>query len=126
MARFTKAEVEVMRILWEHGASKPGQIEEKFPRPIKNSALRALLTVLIDKGHVVRRRKGKAYFYKARTRKESAFRAMYRELLNTFCGGSHEALVFHIIKTEELSNDELRELKQLAQERIEEEAGQRR
>lgn len=119
MARFTKAEFEVMRILWERGESNPGQIQEQFPRPIKNSALRALLGVLINKGHVARRRQGKAYFYKARTRKESAFRVMYRELVTTFCGGSHEALVFHIIKTEKLSNEELRELKRLADEHIE-------
>ena len=123
MARFTKGEAEVMRILWERGELNPGRIQEKYPRPIKNSALRALLAVLMEKGHVVRQRKGKAYFYKAKTRRDSAFRTMYRELLNTFCGGSHEALICHIIKSEALSKEELRELKHLAEEKIDEEDG---
>jgi predicted transcriptional regulator len=121
MARFTSSEVQVMRILWEHGEMSPGQIQALFPRPIKNSALRALLSVLLEKGHVVRQRQGKAFFYKAKTRKEPAFRAMYRDMLNIFCGGSDEALICHILKTEDLSKEELCELKRLAEEKLDEE-----
>jgi len=35
MARFTAGEMEVMRILWEHGELKPSEIQRRFPRPIK-------------------------------------------------------------------------------------------
>jgi BlaI family transcriptional regulator, penicillinase repressor len=118
VARFTSGEVEVMRILWEHGELSPVQIQEHYPRPIKNSALRAFLSVLMDKGHVARRRQGKSYFYRAKTLKDSAFRTMYRDLINIFCGGSQEALIFHIVKSQSLSQKELRELKQLAEEKI--------
>ena len=40
MAHFTAGEMEVMRILWEHGELKPAEIQTHFPRPIKNAALR--------------------------------------------------------------------------------------
>ena len=52
MARFTEGELEVMQVLWEHGELKPGEIQERFPRGIRNAALRSVLLVLLEKGHV--------------------------------------------------------------------------
>ena len=114
MAQFTEGEMEVMRILWAHGEMKPAKIQEKFPREIKNSALRSYLTILLEKGHVTRRKFGKAYFYKAKTPRESAFRHTFRSLLDTFCEGSAEGLLVRLIKSEKLSEEELLELKRIA------------
>ena len=85
-----------------------------FPDPIKNPALRSYLAILVEKGHATRRLVGKSYYYKAATRSRSAFRSMLGELLDSFCGGSVQALVMNIIKTEHLSEKELLELKRLA------------
>lgn len=116
MARFTEGELEVMQIFWDEGAEmKPVEVQERFPRPIKNSALRSYLTILTEKGHLVRRREGKAFVYRAATRQESAFRSMYRQLVETFCGGSTEALIAQLIKSEEISAEELAELRKLAE-----------
>ena len=115
MSTFTPGELSVMRILWEHGEMKPAEIQEKFPRRIKNPALRSYLSILLDKGHVTRRRKGKAYLYRAKTKRRSASRTMLRELINTGFGGSTEALLCHLIKTEKLSEEELLELKRIAE-----------
>ena len=114
MSRFTPGELKVMRLLWEHGELKPAELQERFPEPIKNPALRSYLTTLLEKGHVTRRRVGKAYYYKAVTRSRSAFRTMLGELVDVYCGGSVQALVMNIIKSERLSEDELLELKRLA------------
>jgi predicted transcriptional regulator len=95
---------------------KPGELQDRFPEPIKNPALRSYLTTLLEKGHVTRRRVGKAYFYKAVTRSRSAFRTMLGELVDSFCGGSIQALVMNIIKAERISEEELLELKRLADE----------
>ena len=62
MPEFTKGELEVMRILWEHGELKPGEILELFPWKITNSSLRSYLAILLDKGHVKRRRVGEGVF----------------------------------------------------------------
>ena len=92
MPHFTKGELEVMRILWEHGELKPAEIQRRFPWELKNPSLRSYLTILLDKGHVVRRRIGKAYFYKAKTRRDSAFRSMVRDVARVCCDGSVEVL----------------------------------
>lgn len=116
MPRFTQGELEIMRILWEHGELKPAEIHSHFPRKITNPSLRSYLAILLDKGHIVRHRVGKAYFYRAKTRRESTFRSMLRELVDTFCGGSSEALLCHLLAKEHLSPEELLELQRMAQE----------
>jgi predicted transcriptional regulator len=116
MARFTAGEMEVMRILWEHGAMKPAEIQERFSRPIKNAALRSYLTILVEKGHLTRRVKGKAFYYCPKTKRDSTFRSMLGDLINTFCGGSSEALLCHLLAKEKLSAEELLELQRMAQE----------
>src|SRR3954468_19888646 len=116
MPRFTPGELKVMRLLWEHGELKPAELQERFPEPIKNPALRSYLTTLVEKGHVARRRVGKAYHYKAVTRSRSAFRTMLGEVVDTYCGGSVSALVVNLIRSEKLSEADLLELKRMADE----------
>jgi BlaI family penicillinase repressor len=114
MSQFTDGELEVMRILWEHGELKPAEIQEHFPHAIKNSALRSYLTILVDKGHVSRRLCGKAFYYKANTRRDSASRTAFRKVVDVFWDGSTGSLIRHLIESEELSPAELAELKRLA------------
>ena len=114
MPRFTAGELKVMRLLWERGEMKPAELQSHFPEAIKNPALRSYLTTLLEKGHVARRRVGKAYYYKATTRPAPAFRSMLADLVDAYCGGSVRALVMNIIKSEKLSEDELIALKKLA------------
>jgi BlaI family transcriptional regulator, penicillinase repressor len=114
MPRFTPGELKVMRLLWAHGELKPAELERLFPEPIKNSALRSYLGILLEKGHVSRRAVGKAYYYKAITRSRSAFRKTLGDLVEAYCGGSLQSLVMNIIQMEKLSEDDLIALKRLA------------
>ena len=116
MPPFTPGERQVMRVLWQHGELPPGEIQKYYPEPIKNSALRSYLTILVGKGHVTRRKVGKAYHYQAVTRRRSAFRETLRELLDTYCGGSTRALLMNLIRSEKLDEEELLRIKRLADE----------
>jgi len=114
MPRFTPGELSVMQILWEQGEMKPGEIQELFPEPIKNPALRSYLSILFEKGHVTRRKVGKAFYYKAATRRQSAFRQTLREMVDAYCDGSNEALLMNLLRSEKLTDSELLKLKRLA------------
>ena len=114
MSKFTPGELAIMRILWECGELKPSDVQERFPEPIKNPALRSYLKILLEKGHVTRRKVGKAYFYKASTRQQTAFRSTLREMVDAYCDGSTKSLVMNLIRNENLSEKELLELKRLA------------
>ena len=122
MVRFTEGELEVMQVLWEHGCLKPAQIQERFPRRISNMALCAVLRVLLDKGHVTRRRDGKAYFYQAKTLRRAAMKKMTRKMADLFAGGSPFALIAQMIKSEDLSKEHVEELRRLASEKTGEES----
>lgn len=113
MATFTAGELEVMQVLWDHGALNPTQIEERFPRPIQNAALRSVLLVLLEKGHVTREKVGRSYVYEARTPRQNTFKNMIRRISDVFCGGSPAALIAQIIKTEKLSKDDIAELRRV-------------
>lgn len=112
--RFTPGELCVMRLLWEHGELKPSEMQRLYPETIKNPALRSYLTILLEKGHITRRKVGKAYLYKAATRQHSAFRSTLRELIDAYCEGSTRALLLNLIRSEKLSEAELVELRRLA------------
>jgi BlaI family transcriptional regulator, penicillinase repressor len=114
MTPFTPGERNIMRLLWEHGEMRPAELQKLYPEPIKNPALRSYLTILLDKGHVTRRKVGKAFVYKAATRRHSAFRKTLRELVDTYCDGSTQSLLLNLIRAEKLDDDELLRLGRLA------------
>ena len=114
MSRFTPGELAVMQILWEQGELKPSELQELFPEPIKNPALRSYLAILVEKGHISRRKVGKAYYYRALTRRKAAFRSTIRQIVDAYCEGSARKLILDLIRAEKLSQDELLELKRLA------------
>jgi BlaI family transcriptional regulator, penicillinase repressor len=114
MTNFTDAELEVIQVLWEHGELSPQQIEERFPRSIKNATLRSVLMILLEKGHVRRKKAGRSYYYKAVTQKENAFRSLTDKMIQVFSGGSPVGLIAQLIESEELSDDDVRELQRIA------------
>ena len=114
---FTPAELEVMQVLWKHGELKPAEILERLERSTTNAALRSVLRILTEKGHVSRQMQGKAYFYKPRRSRHKALTNITRSLSDIFCGGSPAALIAHLIKTENLTDEEIRELESLAKSR---------
>lgn len=120
MDAFTPGELEIMQVLWQADEPlKPGEIEERFPRPIRNAALRSALLILVDKGHVVRKRDGRAYLYSARTRPQPELRRMARRLADLFAGGSTRALIAHLVRAEKLSPEDVDKLRRIAEGREE-------
>lgn len=114
MARFTPGELEVMQVLWRECPLKPAEIEARLKRPIGNAALRSVLRVLIEKGHVKRSRKGKAYYYRPARPAQASFRQMARRLADVFFGGSSFDLIAGLIESEKLTEDDIRRLQEIA------------
>ena len=117
MKNLTPREFEVMTVLWKGGALKPAEIEQNFPRPIRNAALRSVLLLLLEKGHVKRKKIGKAYYYKAKTPPSGEFARRVRRLAKAFFRGSPAALIAQLIKNEKLSDQDIRELKKIVEEK---------
>ncbi len=112
--RLTPGELKVMQILWEHGELKPGEIQALYGESIKNPALRSYLKILMEKGHVVRRKEGKAYLYKARTRQQAALKSMLGNLVDIFFEGSRRKLLLTLVQQEKLTPEEIAQLEAVA------------
>jgi predicted transcriptional regulator len=117
MADLSKNELEAMRILWEESPLKPGEIEKRFVRPIENATLRSTLRVLMEKGHVRRTKKGKAFVYSPKASREGVLSKMARSMAHAFTGGSSADLIAQLIRNEKLSMEEIDELRRIAGEK---------
>src|SRR5258708_7184664 len=80
MISLNKNELEALRIMWEHGESKPAQIQKRFAWTIDNGTLRSTLVNLVHKKHAARKRQGKAFYYSARVPKTTALETLTRGL----------------------------------------------
>ena len=111
--RLTKAETQVMNILWSLPESKgySSEIMEKFPEP--KPALTTLLTflkILKDKVCVSSKKHEKAQVFSTTIIKESYTLAYMKEVQNTFFGGSFASLVSFFAKDERLRDEEVNEI----------------
>lgn len=117
MEDLNRNELEAMRILWEHGMMKPAEIQEEFSWPIENATLRSVLVGLMEKGHVRRRKNGKAYYYRATSNRRKGLSRMARRMAQVFAGGSTAELIAQLIRMEKLSPKEIEELRLIADSR---------
>ncbi len=117
MAELNDHELEIMNVLWMRGTLKPVEIQEALSQPIKNAALRWQLRELLAKGHVARKKKGKAFYYRAAVPRQRTFKQLTSRLANVFTGGSAVALIGELIESEDLSEEDIRELTRIARQK---------
>lgn len=114
----SRRERQIMDILFAQGEATVNAIHDGLPDPPAHTAVRTFLKLLIDKGHVKRRKTGREYVYQPRVRRTPAGRDAMRRVLDIFFDGSLEkALAAHLDDPRrELSNDELQRIRQLINE----------
>jgi len=107
-------ELEALRILWEHGESKPAEIQARFAWPIENATLRSVLVNLVEKKHITRRLQGKAFFYAACVPKATLLETTLQTLARIFAGGSRQELVMQLLEKSDLKPADLDLLRRTA------------
>ena len=111
--QLTKAETQVMNVLWSlpEGQGRSAEIMDGMPEP--KPALTTLLTflkILKDKGFVAAEKLGKGQLFKALISREDYTRTYMNEVKQTFFGGSLTSLVSFFAKEEQLSDKEINEI----------------
>jgi predicted transcriptional regulator len=102
----SRRERQIMDIIYEMKEATALQVLERLPSPPSYSAVRALLRVLENKGHLAHRQDGPRYVYKPLLPKEKASRNALQHLLKTFFDNSTEDVVAALL---DLSEDDLAE-----------------
>jgi Predicted transcriptional regulator len=82
-----------MDILYQRGKASASEVLDAMEDAPSNSAVRTLLRVLEEKGHVKRRAEGLKYVYAPTVAQEKAKRTAVKHLLDTYFAGSPEQIV---------------------------------
>jgi BlaI family penicillinase repressor len=111
----SRRERQIMDILHARGAVTAAEIREAMPDAPGYSAVRALLRILEDKGHVKHREDGPRYVYLPRVSRENASRSAMKRLVTTFFRGSVTDAVAALLDSRDtkLSDTELDKLREM-------------
>jgi len=82
-----------MDILYQRGKASASEVREAMEDAPGYSAVRAMLRVLEEKGHVRHQAEGLKYMYVPVVTREKAKRSAVKHLLDTFFAGSPEQIV---------------------------------
>ena len=126
LRELSRRERQIMDLLYQRGRATAAEVQENLPDPPSYSAVRAMLRVLEDKGHVRHEQDGPRYVYVPRVARDRAKRSALRHVVRTFFDGSKEQLVAALLddKSTELSKDELDRLASLIERARKEGAAQ--
>jgi predicted transcriptional regulator len=88
LAALSRRERQIMDVLFERGRATAAEVQAAIADPPSYSAVRALLRILEDKGHVRHEQDGPRYVYLPRLDREKARRSALRHVVQTFFDGS--------------------------------------
>jgi predicted transcriptional regulator len=115
---FTPAERQIMDVLHAKEGASAAEVRAALPDAPGYSAVRALLRILEDKGHIRHRREGVRYVYLPRASRETASRSALERVVSTFFQGSVTQAMAALLESADaqLSDLELNRLQQLIKE----------
>ena len=109
---FTEKEMEIMQAIWELGEATAREIQERLQGGRHYNSVLTIIRVLERKGHLAHRVAGKAHVYRARQQPAKARGRVISHLIRQVFGGSAASLVLHLVETGDLTENDLREVRQ--------------
>lgn len=111
----SRRERQIIDILYAQGRATAAEVQALLPDPPSYSAVRAMLRILEEKGHVRHEQDGPRYVYRPTVARENAKRSAMRHMLQTFFDGSAEQAISALLddSSSKLSDDELDRLARL-------------
>ncbi|HYT68157.1 MAG TPA: BlaI/MecI/CopY family transcriptional regulator [Vicinamibacterales bacterium] len=89
----SRRERQILDILYKQGQATAADVQAALPEPPSYSAVRALLRILEEKGHVRHEQDGPRYVYLPTVPRDNAQRSALRHILHTFFDGSAEQAI---------------------------------
>ena len=111
----SRRERQIVDILYSQGRATAAEVQAALPDPPSYSAVRAMLRILEEKGHVRHDQDGPRYVYLPTVARDRAKRTALRHVLHTFFDGSTEQAISALLDQSDtkLSNRELDRLAEL-------------
>ena len=115
--QLSRRERQIMDIAYRVGTATAAEILQQLSEPPSYSAVRALLRILVDKGHLKFQQEGPRYVYSPTVSRRKARAGALEHLVRTFFDGSAAQAVTALLDSSQgrLSRVELDELAALIQ-----------
>jgi BlaI family penicillinase repressor len=115
LAGLSRRERQIMDILYRSGKASASEVREAMPDAPGYSAVRAMLRILEEKGHVKHQAEGLKYVYVPTVAQDKAKRSAVKHVLDTFFSGSAEQIVAALldVSATRLTRDELDRMSEL-------------
>jgi len=108
MISLTKAEEEVMMMIWAHGPCTVSQLISKMDEPHPpHSTISSIVRILEKKEFVDHNTYGRTHEYFSIIKKESYTKFSLKRLVSGYFGGSMDNLVSFLVKENDMSLKEL-------------------
>ena len=117
----TRAESEIMAILWEKEGGTVHDVVAALPRSVAYTSALTMLRILEKKGYVrheAHPEGGRAHVYKPLVQASNARRHHVRDLVDRLFGGQTEELVVGLLEEEKWSKADLERLRELIDSRL--------
>lgn len=119
----SRREREIMDVVYRLGRATAQDVRDHLADPPSYSAVRALLRILEEKGHLNHHQDGPRYVYVPTVPRERARATALRQLVRTFFDGSAGAAALALLdQSSDLSDAELAQLQALVERARREEA----
>lgn len=107
-----------MDVIYELGQAGVSVVLKRMPEPPNYSAVRAMMCILEEKGHLTHRETGKKYVYRPSRPRRTAARSAIQQVIRTFFGGSAVQAVATLLSDTEtnISDKNLAQLSRLIEE----------
>jgi BlaI family transcriptional regulator, penicillinase repressor len=115
----SKAEMEVVRIVWDLGCATVRQVLDAFPteRNIDFTTVQTYLRRLETKGYLRAKRAGRALVYRSRVRADDVIRETVGDLINRLFDGQAVPLLHHLIRDPSIRKEDIEELRAMIDQR---------
>lgn len=105
----SRRERQIMDILYQRGKASANDVRDAMPDAPSYSAVRAMLRVLEEKGHIKHQEEGMKYVYAPVVAAGKAKRSAVKHVMDTFFQGSAEQIVAALldVSSSRLTREEL-------------------
>ena len=109
----TDGEHRIMEVLWKKGSATVAEVAEALEGKGGDAytTILTMMRIMRDKGYLRCRKEGRAHVYTPRVDRDAAAKKAVRQLLGKFFAGSPGELVLAFLRDEEISLEEIDELK---------------
>ncbi len=118
--QISEAELEVMKLLWKNEKMTSPEIVEELLQTSewKDKTILTLMNRLVKKGAVnAEKESGKAFLYSANINEDEYKQEQSNSLINKLFNGSISLMMSNFVKSNNISNEDIEELKRILESR---------